>query len=40
MDGRCFRLMYAHVVFDSRYRIQSQTIEGNGHFITEEEYLA
>jgi hypothetical protein len=39
MDGRCFRLMYAEVVFDSRYRIQSQEIEGQGHFITQEEFL-
>lgn len=40
MDGRCFQLMYAKVVFDSRYRVQSQEIEGQGHFITQEEYSA
>ena len=38
MDGRCFRIMHATVVLDSRFRIQSQEIEGQGHFITEEEY--
>lgn len=40
MDGRCFRLMYAHVIFDSQLRVKAQSIEGKGHFITEEEYLA
>lgn len=40
MDGRCFRIMYAHVVLDQQHRVQSQTIEGEGHFISEEEYLA
>ena len=40
MDGRCFRLMYARVVLDSRYRVQSQEIEGEGHFISQEEYLS
>ena len=38
MDGRCFRIMYAEVVFDSRYRVQSKEIEGKGHFISREEY--
>jgi hypothetical protein len=38
MDGRCFRIMYAHVVLDSQFRIQSQEIEGQGRFITEEDY--
>ncbi len=38
MDGRCFRIMYAHVVLDPYFRIQSQEIEGQGRFITEEEY--
>ena len=40
MDGRCFQLLYAEVVLDSRYRVQSQEIKGEGHFITEEEYKA
>ena len=40
MDGRCFRIMHAQVVFDSRYRVQSQQIEGQGHFISHEEYLS
>jgi hypothetical protein len=40
MDGRCFRIMYAHVVLDSSYRVQSPEIKGDGHFISEEEFLA
>lgn len=40
MDGRCFRIMYAEVEFDQNYRVKSQTIEGQGHFITPEEFLA
>ena len=39
MDGRCFRIMHAHVVLDSNYQIKSQEIEGQGHFITPEEFL-
>jgi hypothetical protein len=40
MDGRCFRIMYAQVLFDSRYRVQSQEIKGQGHFLTKEEFLS
>ena len=40
MDARCFRLLYAQVKFDQNYRIKSQQIEGQGHFITQEEYEA
>jgi hypothetical protein len=38
MDGRCFQLMYAHVVLDQAFSVQSQSIEGQGHFISQEEY--
>jgi hypothetical protein len=37
IDGRCFRLMQAEVVFDARYNPLSQEING-GHFVTEEEF--
>jgi hypothetical protein len=40
MDGRCFQLMYAHVVLDQSFAVQSQSIEGEGHFISQEEYEA
>ena len=40
MDARCFQIMYARVVLDQKYRVQSQAIEGQGRFITEEEFLA
>jgi len=40
MDARCFRIMYAQVTLDKKYRVQSQTIEGQGHFIIKEEFLA
>ncbi len=38
MDARCFRIMYATVVFDASYRVQTQEVEGQGRFISEEEY--
>jgi hypothetical protein len=38
MDGRCFQLMYARVVLDKTFSVQSQSIEGQGRFITREEY--
>jgi hypothetical protein len=37
MDGKCFRLMTAEIVFDGAYRIQSQELQG-GRFITREEF--
>jgi len=39
MDARCFQIMYATVVFDGAHHVRSRAIEGQGHFITEEEYL-
>jgi hypothetical protein len=39
MDSKCFRLMYAEIVFDARYGIQSQELQG-GRFITKEEFDA
>jgi hypothetical protein len=38
MDARCFRILYAQVEFDAKYRITSQQIEGEGHFISQEEF--
>ncbi len=38
MDSRCFRIMYATVVFGPGLRVQSQTVEGSGHFISQEEF--
>jgi len=40
MDGRCFQLMYARVVMDKSFAVQSQSIDGQGRFITQEEYEA
>lgn len=40
MDGRCFQLMYAHVVLDASLTVQSQSLDGQGHFISQEEYQA
>lgn len=40
MDGRCFQLMYAHVILDQGFSIREQSIEGQGHFISREEYEA
>ena len=37
IDGRCFRMIEAEVVFDSQYRPVSQEITG-GHFVTQQEY--
>jgi len=37
MDGKCFRLMAAEIVFDSAYRIQRQEIQG-GRFLTQAEF--
>lgn len=39
MDSKCFRLMAAEIVFDSRYQVESQDIQG-GRFISKEEYEA
>lgn len=39
MDDRCFRLMRAHLQFDSRRKELSRQIEG-GTFISQEEYEA
>jgi len=39
MDSKCFRLMTAEIVFDSKYRVESQDIQG-GRFISREEYEA
>jgi hypothetical protein len=39
MDSKCFRLMAAEIVFDTRYRVESQDIQG-GRFISKEEYEA
>ena len=39
MDSKCFRLMNAELVFDARYRIQSQELQG-GRFITKEAFDA
>lgn len=38
IDSRCFRAMTARVVFDANYKVQSQTFEGKGHFISKEEF--
>lgn len=37
MDSRCFRLIYAEILFDRNRRELERTIEG-GEFITAEEY--
>ena len=39
MDDRCFRLMHAHLQFDTRRNELSRQIEG-GTFISQEEYEA
>jgi hypothetical protein len=39
MDSKCFRLMSAEIVFDSRYRVERQEIQG-GRFLTKEEFDA
>jgi hypothetical protein len=39
MDDRCFRLMRAHLTFDSRRRETSRAVEG-GEFISAEDYEA
>jgi hypothetical protein len=39
MDSKCFRLMVAELTFDSRYRVQTQEIQG-GRFLTQEEFDA
>jgi hypothetical protein len=40
MDGRCFQLMYARVVLDESFSVQSQSLDGQGHFISQGEYEA
>lgn len=40
MDGRCFQLMYAHVVLDRGFSVREQSLDGEGHFISREEYEA
>ncbi|MBN1315952.1 MAG: hypothetical protein JXA42_10805 [Anaerolineales bacterium] len=38
MDSRCFQRMTARVVLDAGYRVESQNLEGKGHFISKQEY--
>lgn len=39
MDSKCFRLMSAEIVFDPRYRVERQEIQG-GRFLTKGEFDA
>jgi len=39
MDSKCFRLMAAEITFDTRYRVQTQDIQG-GRFLTRQEFDA
>lgn len=38
MDSRCYQLMHAEFRFDGNYKLLSQDISGDGHFIAKEEY--
>jgi hypothetical protein len=39
MDSKCFRMMTAEIAFDTRYRIESQEVQG-GRFISKQEFEA